>query len=312
MNLMKSENLTRVYHMTKFALKKKAPTIFVAAGIAGTIGATVMACKATPRAIAIVEEHHKTIDAINEAVDISKEKEGVDYDKKEAAKERVNTYIQTSAKLAAVYGPAVVLGTISIACIFTSHKMMLKRNTQLAAAYAAIDKGFKEYRDRVKKRFGDDVEREVLCNIEKKEVEEVVTDEKTGKTKTVKKVVDYISSDEPASPYSFVYHEGNIGYTNNPKLNKMFLELQQEYANEKLKAQGYLLLNDVYTMLGHPITKAGFVVGWIYKKDNEFGDNMVDFGIHGANESARLFREGVEPAILLDFNVDGNIMNHFS
>ena len=85
---------------------------------------------------------------------------------------------------------------------------------------------------------------------------------------------------------------------------------QQNYANEKLTAQGYLFLNDVYDMFGIPRTKAGQIVGWIYDEKHPEGDNYVDFGIYDMNrESCRNFVNGYERTILLDFNVDGPILD---
>ena len=87
------------------------------------------------------------------------------------------------------------------------------------------------------------------------------------------------------------------------------MKCQQAYANEKLKAKGYLFLNDVYKMLGIPATKAGQIVGWIYDEKNPIGDNFVDFGLYDMNKPVvRDFVNGYERTILLDFNVDGNIL----
>ena len=90
----------------------------------------------------------------------------------------------------------------------------------------------------------------------------------------------------------------------------MFLFKQQNYANDTLKARGYLFLNEVYDMLGIPRTKAGQVVGWIYDEKHPIGDNFVDFGIVDVNnERSRAFMNGYERSIILDFNVDGNILD---
>ena len=63
-------------------------------------------------------------------------------------------------------------------------------------------------------------------------------------------------------------------------------------------------------MLGIPKTKAGQIVGWVYDEKNPNGDNFVDFGIYDMNkERARAFVNGYERTILLDFNVDGNILD---
>jgi hypothetical protein len=82
---------------------------------------------------------------------------------------------------------------------------------------------------------------------------------------------------------------------------------QQQYANDLLHARGYVFLNDVYDMLGIDRTKEGQIVGWVYNKNNEVGDNFVDFGILETNRETE--DGSYEPAILLDFNVDGNILD---
>lgn len=71
-------------------------------------------------------------------------------------------------------------------------------------------------------------------------------------------------------------------------------------------------MNEVYEMLGFPITKAGASVGWIYNKDEPVGDNFVDFGIYNLNsQKAHDFVNGYERSIVLDFNVDGPIIDMF-
>ena len=80
--------------------------------------------------------------------------------------------------------------------------------------------------------------------------------------------------------------------------------------NEKLLAQGHVYLNEVYDALGIPRSKAGQIVGWVYNPDNPVGDNYIDFGIYQTNRAvARDFVNGYEKVILLDFNVDGNILD---
>ena len=60
-------------------------------------------------------------------------------------------------------------------------------------------------------------------------------------------------------------------------------------------------------MLGVPRTRSGGVVGWVYDPVNPIGDNYVDFGIHVQRNQD--FINGYERSILLDFNVDGNILD---
>lgn len=88
----------------------------------------------------------------------------------------------------------------------------------------------------------------------------------------------------------------------------MFLRAQQQFANDKLVADGFLFLNDVYDMLGIDKTPTGQLVGWKYDElNNDVGDNYVDFGIMETNRETE--DGGYEPVILLDFNVDGDILH---
>lgn len=110
------------------------------------------------------------------------------------------------------------------------------------------------------------------------------------------------------SPYAQYFNETCIGWTKDPECNKFYLLRQQEYANEMLRRNGYLFLNEVYTMLGMPRTKAGQCVGWVYDTECPIGDNYVDFGIFDQvhNQS---FINGYKNSVLLNFNVDGNILD---
>ena len=137
----------------------------------------------------------------------------------------------------------------------------------------------------------------------------LVVDEK-GKEKTVKKTVN-VTSVDGESEYARFFDNGCSNWKKDPEHNLWFLKQQQNWANDKLKAQGYLFLNDVYEMLGVPLTKAGHEVGWLY--DNQNSDNYVDFGIFDINRPKnRDFVNGYERTILLDFNVDGVITNKIS
>lgn len=113
---------------------------------------------------------------------------------------------------------------------------------------------------------------------------------------------------EPVSQYARFFDESCPGYNKDTELNLLFLKSQQAYANSLLKSRGHVFLNEVYDMLGFPRSKAGAVVGWIYKSENPTGDNYIDFGIFDGNDQSRSFVNGYERTILLDFNVDGNIL----
>lgn len=303
MNKSIINNISRSFHKVGFKVKKHSPEILIIAGVVGTVTSAVMACKATTKLNDILDDAKETIDIIKDGMEAGEIK-GVDYSAEDGKKDLSITYIQTGLKVAKLYAPSVALGALSLTAVITSNHILRKRNVALAAAYATIDKSFKEYRGRVVERFGKELDHELRYNIKAKEIEETVVDEKTGKEKKVKKTVNVIDPNL-YSDYARIYDDGNTGWTKDPELNLMFLRRQQEFANDKLKAQGYLFLNDVYEMLAIPKTKAGQMVGWIYNEDHPVGDNFVDFGIY---DSSR-FVNGLERSIVLDFNVDGVILD---
>lgn len=299
---------TKTFHRVGFQIKKHSPEILLVTGITGVVTSAVMACKATTKVDAIVEETKKSIDMIHEGMEAGNICD-VEYTEEDGKKDLAIVYIQTGVKFAKLYGPSVLLGLTSISCILASNNIIRKRNVALSAAYTAIDKSFKGYRSRVIERFGESMDRELRYNIKTQEIKETVVDEETGKKKTVKSTVSVVDPNT-YSDYARFFDEYCAGWTKDAEYNLMFLRQQQNYANELLKSRGHLFLNEVYDMLGIDRTKAGNIVGWIYDEKHPIGDNFVDFGIYVLdNEKARDFVNGRERSILLDFNVDGDILS---
>lgn len=296
-------NVSRTLHKVGFSLKKHSPEILITVGVAGTITSAVMACRATTKIGEILDETKDTVDAIHEGMEKG-EVRGKEYTKEVGKKDLTLVYTQTGLKLAKLYAPSIILGGLSMACMISSNQILRKRNVALAAAYATLDKGFKQYRGRVIERFGKELDHELRYNVKSKEIEETVVDEK-GNDKTVTKTVGVVDPNE-ISDYSRIFYEGNIGWTKDAEHNKLFLRQQQAYANDLLHRRGYVFLNEVYEMLGFKKTKAGHVVGWVYDEENPVGDNFIDFGIYDLNDPAKImFVNGDENCIHLDFNVDG-------
>lgn len=299
-------NVSRTFNKVGFKFKKHSPEILVAAGVVGVVASGVMACKATTKLSGILEEHKEQTNQINNYV----EEHGhtSEYNEEDQKKDLAIVYTQTGVKVAKLYAPAIILGAVSITAIVASNRILNRRNAALAAAYTVVDKGFKEYRDRVIERFGKELDRELRYNIKAKEVEEIVANE--DGTETVIKDTVEVATINTYSDYARFFDDGCIGWDKDPEFNLMFLRRQQDMANEKLRSTGYLFLNEVYDMLGIPRTKAGQCVGWVYDEKNPVGDNYVDFGIYNThNEANRNFVNGYERTILLDFNVDGNILD---
>ena len=298
-------NATRACNRIGFKLKKHSPEIMVIAGVVGVVASAVMACKATTKASDIVEE---TKDQMDKIKTVAETHDAEEYSEEDMKKDTTIAYTQAAVKFIKLYAPSVLLGAASITSILAGHNITRKRNIALAAAYATIDKGFKSYRANVVERFGKDLDKELRYNVKAKEFDEIVTNDK-GKEKTVKKSVE-IADPNTYSDYARFFDDGCTGWQKDAELNLVFLKHQQNYANELLQRKGHLFLNEVYDMLGIPRTKAGQIVGWVYDEKNKRGDNFVDFGIYDMNrEKVRDFVNGYERTILLDFNVDGDILN---
>ena len=307
--MSKTELLSKVsrnVHKVGFIFKKHSPEILMAAGVVGVVTSAVMACKATTKLSGILEESKKEIDQIHEYVEVNGYSEK--YTEEDSKKDLVISYTKMSMKLVKVYAPSVILGLLSITSILASNNIIRKRNMALAAAYAAIDSNFKDYRNRVVERFGKELDRELKYNIKPKEIEETIIDEE-GNEIVVKKTVNNAEVNLP-SEYAKVFDEFSSCWTKDADYNLTFLRRIQDQANDKLRLRGHLFLNEVYDMLDIPRTRAGAVVGWVYDENRKDSDCFVDFGLYNDalhDEAKRLFINGNERAVLLDFNVDGVI-----
>lgn len=279
-----------------FTLRKHSPEILTAVGIVGAVTGTVLACKATLKAQDILAETKESLDTIHKA----SEKATEEYTEADAKKDKAIVYTKTAVKLGKLYAPAVLTGVASAACILTSHGILRQRNAAMAAAYTALSEGFREYRKRVADRIGEEAEKELRYGLSN----DISADE-GERTDGEKKPIA-----SRYSPYMKIFDETNDNFEKDSSYNLMFLQMQQSYANDKLTANGYLFLNDVYDMLGFPRTKAGQVTGWL--KKSKTGDGFVDFGIYQLDdEKHRDFINGYERAVILDFNVDGIILDDF-
>ncbi len=283
-------NIGRQLARTAFELEKHSPTILFGAGIVGVVGSTVLACRAT---LKMEDVLHKTETEIKKA----KTLEHREYSDEDRQKDIRIIYVRLGLDVAKLYAPAVILGSVSIGALVRSHTILSRRNAALGAAYAALDKGFKQYRARVVEKYGEEEDRNFRYGSQQVEV----LDDETGKKKTVTRV-----SDDIPSIYARFFDQTCKSWSKEPEYNLLFLNGQQNYVNDLLKSRGHVFLNEVYDLLGFPRSKAGSVVGWIMTGNAV--DNFIDFGVwRGESQVARDFVNGKEGAILLDFNVDGVI-----
>ena len=308
-------NFSNAIQTAKFAigrggliLKKYSPEILTAAGVIGTIGSTVLACKATLKVEDILDEAKKKSNLIN-AVHDGEIEVDAEYTDKDYSKDLLVNRTQTAVKLIKLYGPAISLGALSITAILGGQHILRKRNVAVMAAYKLCEESFNNYRSRVKDELGEEKDRQFYYGMTEETVKDKVKS-KDGKTKTVTKKVEK-APDHLYSQYARFFDEANINWDKSPEQNMYFLKMVQNQMNDKLKARGHVFLNEVYDALGFDRSEAGQLVGWVWNKDNtamEAGDGYIDFGIFDGNDYAkRAFVNGDERSILLDFNIDGMI-----
>lgn len=294
-------SLTQSFGRGKLMVRKYSPEILLGLGILGLVGAGVAAVIATRKLEPILEDHEDAIETLEaEAHNISvmsgKEGEAV-------LKLKSMVYVHTALELIKLYGPSVGIGAASIAAILASHGIMANRQVALIAAYNMVNETLKVYRARVREELGEETDKMIAHGFEESEEKDV--DPETGK-KVTRKVFN--PNPKYRSIYATYFDDTSTAFNTQHILNLTFLEHQQNYANDRLKIEGILFLNDVLRSLGLPITKAGQICGWVYSKDEEGNETKIDFGMMcPENQSGRSLDRPC-PAISLDFNVQGIIL----
>lgn len=295
-------NISSIISSVKLTGKKYSPEILLALGIASGIGTIVLACKETLKCQEVLEKHNEAIEEIHEAADVATLDE---YTPEDRQRDLVITYAKTGLGVVKNYAPAIVLGAISTAAVLTSFGIMKKRYLGMVAAYGALDNIFKTYRKRVVADVGEEKDREYRYGIQKVKVgESKIIDGKKTKTEDI---IEEQVSEIPGgySAYSKIFEPSNPNWEKDSETNRFFLSANQEYFNHVLQTRGYVFLNEVYERLGFEPTKAGQVVGWI----KGMGDDFIDFGMYNLSSEATMrFINGSENVVILDFNVDGPIL----
>jgi hypothetical protein len=288
-----SEAISRKLGQGSLAAQENSPKILFGVGIVSMVGSTVVACRAT---LKLEEVLDRTRDDLAKANAV-REMHPNDYSEKEREKDRAVIYARSGVEIAKLYAPAVGLGMIGVVSLTKSHNILNDRYTGMAAAYTALDKGFREYRQRVIDKYGEEQDQEFRYD-----TEYLVEGDQKGKKKQQLRVGPGASS-----IYARFFDPLSTRWSPEPEYNVTFLKCQQNYFNDILTARGHVFLNEVYDALGIPRSQAGQVVGW--KLGN--GDNYIDFGIwhDDARDKVRDFVNGREGSILLDFNVDGPIFD---
>lgn len=123
-------------------IKKNTPTILSGIGVVGVVATTVMAVKATPKALTILEK--------------AEEEKG----EKLSKWEKVNV-------AGPVYIPAVVTGAATIACILGANVISRRQQATLISAYALLDNSYREYKKKTDEIYGEEAGRQIRGEIAK-------------------------------------------------------------------------------------------------------------------------------------------------
>lgn len=310
-----TDRLRRIISVNKLRLKKNSPEIMVTLGAAGTVAAAVMACYATtklPETLDGCKERREKLDNFKAEADEARESGEVEvsYTERDYKKDCTKLYLNNAWDVIKLYGPAFCIEAASLTMIFTSNSIHRKRSASAAAAYATLDSMFKQYRKNVVDTFGEDIDKDMRYGVRHEKVEVTEVDAK-GKEHTHKVKADVIDPEDPTmiSDYAKFYDESCEGWDKNPEYNLATLKANQKYCNHILQTQGYMFLNDVYKIIGIKPTLAGQTVGWVVDPSDPYA-TYIDFGIFSTNRANRRFVNGLEPIILLDFNVQGDIMHN--
>ena len=303
---MKFTKLTKLFNAAKLFVKNHDADILVGSGIVAVIGGVVSGCIAARKVDDILDEHEYRIDEVHAEAD-----ENEEMTKKEYNREVAKVYGGTVWSFSKAFAPCVTLTTVGIALILKSHAVLKDKNLKLIAAYNVLDTSFRGYRERVKEKYGAEEEKKLYFGAKEGEKEIEVTD-KNGKVRKKKEKVDIYPNN--CSDYARIFDWSNTNYHREEYegpyamvANFDFLTGIERMVNIKLENRGQLTLNEVYKELCMPPSKAGNVVGW-RTKENGGKDGYISFGISDRNACVVLSDGGSE-AILLDFNVDGLIMD---
>ena len=260
---MNKTGIIKFFNSTKRSLTKHSPAILTGLGIAGMITTTVLAVKATPKALELIND--ATIDKVDDQVLNGKEPDEI-----------VNTLtpIETIKAAWKPYIPAMIMGTVSVACIVGGSSVNTKRNAALATAYTLSETALSEYKNKVVETIGEKKEREIRDKIAQDKIEnnppvnrEIVITEK-GNTLCYDGV-------------SGRYFKSDI-----ENIRKVVNTL-----NSRLIDEMYVSLNDFYYEIGLKMVDVGDRLGW------NVNDGLID-----VSYSTQLAEDGT-PCLVIEYGV---------
>lgn len=238
---MNKAGLKQTIKSAERVLTKYSPGILTGIGIAGMIGATFMAVKATPKALYLIES------------------------KKEEAEVEELTPVETIKTCWKCYIPATLTTVLSAACLIGASTVSAKRNAALATAYSISEAALREYQEKVVEVIGEKKEKAVRDAVAKDQIE------RDPVTKSEVVIIDSNSNTLCYEPLSGRYFKSTID-----KIKKAEIKLDRQMIQEM-----YVSLNDFYWEIGLDGTDLGDQMGWNLSKgymDLSFSSQLADDG----------------------------------
>lgn len=298
-------------------LGKISPELCLIGGLVTGAACVVTACCATLKSEPTVKEAKEKIEDIKGTCETDEETGKLIIGKEEKA-EIMKYQVDTAVTVVKNFAVPIMLGIVSTLLHIGDNRILRGRLAMSAAAYAGLLESFNEYRRRVREDGGEDKDNEYLYGIKKKTIEVVDED---GNVST-KEIVE-TDNKRVLSPFARMFNEGtwdsigrrwrhrNFAWKDDPYKNLKFLEAQEKYANVLLRTRedGIVFLNEVYSMLGLPLTYEGQMYGW----SRLDGDTHISFGIFDEGSPLhklpmnKRFLTGYSTDCLLDFNCTRNV-----
>lgn len=232
---MKKPNVDAIIKRTKTFMVKHSPEILTGVGIAGMITTTILAVKATPHALELIEEEKR-----------NRSEEYFDEELQEWCGAPM-TPVDVVKVAWKPYLPAVITGVTSTACLIGSVSVSSRRTAALAAAYHLSESTLSEYKDKVIQTIGEKKEKTVREKISEERVEQ----NPVPKTVTVNLEKEGTLFMEPLSKRYFKSDVEVIRRAVN-KINARILN----------DISGYVPLNDFYDEINLDHTDLGYDLGW--------------------------------------------------
>lgn len=248
----------------KSVLEQASPTIKIVGGVVGLLVAGVWAAVASTKFKEKTQEEHKMLEDINKLEKsknnlLSEEEKVSDdisvcYSDPDRRKDVVRLIVCYAKKMVILYGIPFGLAILSVLAILNGTHVLNTRVADGTALLALTTSAFESYRDRVRNRFGEEVENELYYDAEYKTRKEKVVDE-NGEEKTVtKKELIVKNSQNKSSLYSFLFDESCLEWTNDIDYNTSWLRgIQSSIQNELDYKKAYITFGELNSLLERKI-----------------------------------------------------------